>query len=221
VHNDILKTILEKGYSEVRVFCLMNELQGNFLDDLKHMELDFYENDLRYYSDFVRLVLLYKYGGIWFDLDIFFLQCIDPILFEFNNEIILYEWEDQNYPNNALFISLVPQDEKLAAIICHLAYQKWGWGFQNFIKKVKTNTVTYSLPFDVLVLPCEWFDPGWVNNPWGITCDDFFLENSLYLDKESFFPGCVCFHWHNKWNDVIHKTSIFRQILHFIDDTKN
>jgi len=40
-----------------------------------------------YDSDIVRYILLYKYGGFWFDLDILFSRHIDPMLASFGNHI--------------------------------------------------------------------------------------------------------------------------------------
>ena len=64
-------------------------------------------------ADFYRLVLLYNYGGCWFDLDCFFLRSFDPLFINYEKEVCLYQWEKQNYPNNAIIISLEPKCIKM------------------------------------------------------------------------------------------------------------
>ena len=85
---------------------------------------------MSFYSDVVRYLLLYNYGGIWFDLDCFFLRNFDPLFYNFKNEICVYQWENQYYPNGAIFISLQPKCEKMKKIIDFIINRGWGWGFQ-------------------------------------------------------------------------------------------
>ena len=64
--NDINKEI--SNYCEIKEFSLKTEKENtNFI------ETDFYyKKALSLYSDVVRYLLLYNYGGCWFDLDCFF-----------------------------------------------------------------------------------------------------------------------------------------------------
>ena len=84
-----------------------------------------YKNEISYgfkdriteYADFIRLLLLYNYGGCWFDLDCFFLKSFNPIFSSYQDEICVYQWEKCNYPNNAITISLHKYSSKLKVII--------------------------------------------------------------------------------------------------------
>ena len=56
-----------KKYAEIKNFSLENEF-----NNLDFIIGKYNSNYICYYSDFVRLLLLYNYGGLWFDLDCFF-----------------------------------------------------------------------------------------------------------------------------------------------------
>ena len=197
--NDTILDQIQK-YATVKHFDYDYEIKNTIFLNLPLDEKNVF---LPYYADKIRCLLLYKYGRIWFDLDVLFLRPIDPILLEYPHEMIVYEWEEQPYPNNAIFISLQPENPKLLHVIEYIVKQNRGWGFH---KKI-----TFDLPLDFLVLPCEWFDPGWVENPL-TNFDDIFLPTIKTWNHNNFFPNSFCFHWHNKWNDTIDKTSIFSQL---------
>jgi|688.fasta_scaffold245462_3 hypothetical protein len=150
-------------YAEIRHFSLRNEI----LDTKFITRKFYYKKELSFYSDLVRSLLLYNYGGIWFDLDCFFLRSFSPIFNNFENEICVYQWENQNYPNNAIYMSLIPKSEKMKQNIQFIIKCRRGWGFQEA-------TLTYDLPLDILVLPCSWFDAEWIKNPFNIGTDKFF-----------------------------------------------
>ena len=99
-------------YAEIRYFSL-NQEKGN----TNFIKNDFYyKKELSYYSDVVRYLLLYNYGGVWFDLDCFILRNFDPLFCNFENEICVYQWENQFYPNGAIYICLEPKSEKMKKI---------------------------------------------------------------------------------------------------------
>ena len=129
--------------------------------------------------------MLYHYGGVWFDLDCFILRNFDPIFLNFENEICLYQWENQNYPNNAIYICLEPKSEKMKKNIVFIAKRNRGWGFQQAM-------LTYDLPLDMIVLPCSWFDPNFIINPFNIK-DTFFENTDKQYNFDNFFkkPSCL------------------------------
>jgi hypothetical protein len=199
-------TEIEK-YAEIRYFSLSDEKTNtNFIENYN---CNF--NGITYYSDFIRTLLLYNYGGVWFDLDCFILRNFDPIFFNFENEICVYQWENQNYPNNAIYISLEPKTEKMKKNIEFIINCNKGWGFQQAY-------LTYDLPLDMLVLPCSWFDADWIQNPYNIGFSKFFKNTDKQYNFDNFFKGSFCYHWHNKWNDKIHNNSIILQLVKIIQN---
>ena len=187
-------------YACIKTFNLDEEQKRTFLEH-KHYN---YNRALSYYSDVVRYVLLYKYGGCWIDLDVLCLKSFDELFINFEQEIMVYQWEEQNYPNGAIYISLLPRSLKMKAIIEFIISRNRGWGFQEA-------DLTYDLPLDMLVLPCSWFDGAWIKNPYNLTFDIFQNTDKIYT-FDNFFPGAFAFHWHNKWNVEIGETSIMRQL---------
>jgi hypothetical protein len=100
-------TEIEK-YAEIKYFSMSDEITKlSFIKNYRYNT-----NNITFYSDFIRSLLLYNYGGVWFDLDCFMLKSFDPIFYNFENEVCLYQWENQLYPNNAIYISLEPQSKK-------------------------------------------------------------------------------------------------------------
>ena len=197
-------TEIEK-YAEIRYFSFRDEINNtNFI------QYNFYYNKtLSFYSDVVRYLLLYNYGGVWFDLDCFILRSFDPIFFQFENEICVYQWENQNYPNGAIFISLQPKCDKMKKNIEFIITRNRGWGFQEA-------NLNYNLELDMLVLPCSWFNADWITNPYHIGTENFFKNTDKIYDFDTFFKGSFCYHWHNKWDKKIEDNSIIIQLVKII-----
>ena len=190
-----------RKYAELRPFDKIKEQAGTPLEGEKF----FCNPRPSFYSDVVRYTLLHKYGGVWFDLDIFFTRSLDPLLVKYKEDIVVYEWEEQKYPNGALFMCLESRSAKLTAAIEFIKTRNRGWGFQEA-------DLTYDLPLEFTVLPCGWFDPMWLANERGLHFNDFF---SVYLSKhtmESLFPGAFCIHWHNQFGKEPHAMSPYAQL---------
>jgi len=198
IPNNINEEIIK--YCEIKQFLPENEKE-EFLRDYNYNS-----RSITFYSDFIRVLLLYKYGGCWFDLDCFFLRCFDPIFKNFRDEVCLYQWENQNYPNNAIFISLQPKSDKMKNNIEFIINRNMGWGFQQA-------KLTYNLPLDMLVLPCSWFDSDFITNPYNIGTINFFKHTDKEYDFGNFYEGAFCYHWHNKWNMKIEENSIINQLV--------
>lgn len=199
--NNINKEISK--YCEIKHFSPKNErldFNNNYY---------YYTNAITFYSDFVRSVLLYKYGGCWFDLDCFFLRSFDPVFKNYENEVCVYQWEHQNYPNNAIFISLEPKSDKMKNNINFIINRNRGWGFQQAM-------LTYDLPLDMLVLPCSWFNSDFIHNSYNIGTKNFFKKAQKEYNFDNFFEGAFCYHWHNKWNVEVEDGSIIKQLVQII-----
>lgn len=194
-----------KKYAEIRHFSYISEMNEARIFHFDNL----YFPSLAFYSDLIRNVLLYNYGGIWFDLDCLFLRNFDPIFCNFENEICLYQWETQNYPNNAIYMSLEAKSEKMKKNIEYILNLNKGFGFQQA-------NLTYDTPLDILVLPCSWFDPNWISNPFNI--NSIFEHTNKDYNFDNFFKGSFCFHWHNRWDHQIQEKSIIMQLIKIIKD---
>lgn len=193
-------------YAEFRDFSFKEEKSNTgFVKD------DVYYNTsvLTLYSDLVRSLLLYNYGGVWLDLDCFVLRSFDPLFCQFENEVCLYQWENQNYPINAVYMSLEPKSEKMKNNMTFIINRNLGWGCQEA-------RLTYDLPLDYLILPCSWFDADFLVTPDNSSTDDFFRKTERIFNFDNFFRGSFCYHWHNQWDKEIENNSIMKQLVRII-----
>lgn len=202
----IENTTINEWYNKIEEFAEIRIYQIADLHQYLSSPFDtyVYEPDwLPYRANYIRCVLLYIFGGIWFDLDILFTRSFDPIFVNYGNEICLYRWEKESYPNNAIFISLKPFDVRLLNAMKFIYERDKEWGFQQA-------QLTFDLDIDFLILPCAWFDPSWFND----LKDNIFVEiNDENYDPDQFYHGMFCFHWHNKWSHVIEQNCIMRKII--------
>jgi len=194
-------------YAEIRYFSFKEEKANTgFVKD------DVYYNTsvITLYSDLVRSLLLYNYGGVWLDLDCFVLRSFDPLFCRFENEICLYNWEYQNFPNNAVYMSLTPKSEKMKNNMMFLIDRRRGWGCYEA-------GLTFDLPLDYLILPCSWFDADFIETPYrSITRTYFFTKTEHVFNFDNFYKGSFCYHWHNQWNKEIEHNSIMNQLVRII-----
>jgi hypothetical protein len=190
-----------QNYAEIKFFFQEFEKSKIGLDDYNPFFI--YKP---YYSDFVRSLLLYNYGGCWFDLDCFFLRSFDPLFYHYDKEICLYTWGNINIPNNAIYISLIPKSVKMGRNMEFIINYNKGWGF-------KQANLTFDLNIDMLILPCSWFDPLFIRE-----CPDIFEHTDNKYNFDNFFNGCFCYHWHNQWDRKIEENSIISQLIKIIDN---
>lgn len=206
IENKILCEI--EKYAEIRIFDLEKEITDLFdtytENDIKQKLINL--SYLPLYADLIRLILLYKYGGVWFDLDCFFLRDFSPLFSLFENDIIGYRWEEEKYANNAILISVNVKSSKILKLI-------------QFLSKTETFSFQNNLFFhddvDMIVLPCEYFDPFWKLK--GQNKKDFFTKTDKHIDLQTFFPTSFCYHWHNMWSIPIDDSSPFSQLCKEID----
>ena len=185
----------------VRLWIISKEIKGTIFED---MEWFFTPQKSRLFaSDDFRILALYKYGGIYFDLDTFFLRDLGPLLkYEF-----IPCWGKVNNANNAL-MHFKKKSKNMKYIISKFkkteSSQPWilfNYGDQNLK--------------NITLIPNYAFDPAWQcsNNPLNDT-KGFFKEFNLNFPKNSkinsikdFFPNSYAYHWHNLWSSNIYKNS--------------
>jgi hypothetical protein len=206
-------TIQEKSemFDSLSTFCEIRWFNFEFELSTTDIPSSIMIGDMVYpiYSDRIRYLLLYKYGGMWFDLDIFYLKSFDPIFNSFKENILAYRWGESNHPNNAFLMNLKKFNPAMKRFIEFMIEQNKGFGFQQ-------SQLTFDKQVDLTVLPCSWFDGGW--------CSDFpeFTEISNktffhYTEKDvkldTFAKGAFCYHWHNLWDYPIQEGSYFDRLV--------
>jgi hypothetical protein len=211
IKNDSILKQIEK-YAEVKVFNEEEEKKGTYLEGENIRYHPNKQNPIPEYVDFYRLLLLYKYGGCWVDIDILFLKPFDSLFVNFKDEICHYSWEDQNYPNNAVILCLKPKNERMRENINFIRRRNKGWGFQ------KAN-LTYDLTLNISVLHHKYFDAAWdyKNDPKGLMFDMFFKNTNDTINFNNFYSKSFCYHWHNRFNVNIEENSPCRQLMTELD----
>lgn len=176
---------------------------------------------VKYRSDLARIMFLYHYGGIYYDLDLILLKDLSPLLhLEF-----CYQWSNiLNRGNNALLCI------KEKSNSCIEIFQKYIY----FIDKQKKS---FCLDFNrvifdnsnLLQLPCSIFDPIWIlidtksKSKYSDldNFDNFFKKtNETIKNISDCFNGLIfCYHWHSRTNYEIEKDSYFDKIEKIIDNS--
>ena len=202
-----------KKFAEIKEFEFESEVRNTVFENEKKFKV---QKKVTHQANLIRSILLYNYGGCWFDLDIFFLRSFEPLFNDFEKEICLYQWENKNYPNNAIYISLEPKSENFKQNVEYIINLQKGWGFQQA-------NLTFDMPLKLLILPCSWFDPDWIKPESEKKWDSFFKNTHSIINQNNFHPGSFTYHWHNRWNYKPKKNSpimqLYRQMRKEYKDT--
>lgn len=157
------------------------------------------KDNLAYRADGFRLLALYKYGGLYFDLDICFLENILCIC---GKQDWCYGWEKQAYANNALLYFPKDGEQRLIQYLFFKAQRKapMPWAILNYKDQRLRNLIVY---------PYQIFDPAWLNRNNEATDESFdrFFQQDGFL--EEFYPGAFAYHWHNRWEMAVENGSNF------------
>ena len=140
-------------------------------------------------SDYARHIILYRHGGIYFDLDTLWLK---PLTLP--GEWV-YQWSNSTCANSA-----VMRLEKGSKTARRLFTR--GTRISSFypldlyrLDELRKRGIS------ITVHPCKWFDPMWEAADAGLASfDDFFIIDG---DTEQFYPDSYCYHWHNQWEREI------------------
>tara|TARA_Y100000592_G_scaffold99967_1_gene177997 strand:- start:4482 stop:5381 length:900 start_codon:yes stop_codon:yes gene_type:complete len=210
-------------YAEVRQFIYEKEVVSCVGEKYAEKSLGIEEDeeettayDLRERANLIRLALLYKYGGVWLDADVYCTRNFSPLFANYGDRLCMYQAGKNrfgvktNYPNNAVIISLTPYSKEM---IDSLEYLRRAGGFSSM------RNTTYESELSWKILPCSWFDPTWVANHKRIRMKGgFFNPRWRDFNFGNFFPGCFAFHWHNQWDQPLGKDCIARQLDNIIND---
>lgn len=192
--NRYLKELLP--FIKVKCYNPRKELQG-----VRHFQTNIFTSkfNLAYRADGFRLLVLYKYGGLYFDMDVCFL---DDILQVCGNGEWCYAWEKQAYANNALLYFHKGKESELMTYLFRKAQRKapMPWAILHYTDKKLKNLTVY---------PYQLFDPAWLDEKGEATdkyFDSFFepVEESderfrKITSYKDFYPGALAYHWHNRW----------------------
>jgi len=161
-----------------------------------------------FHSDWARLIVLYKYGGLYFDMDILFLRDVLPLVEEYGD--FAYPWITRNGKINNAFLAFRKQDEAITDIITRAAAENRATGLHGF-----TGFLVRSKPPTLNLIPYKLIDFCWIERR---LCPHFDFRwffkvlpkniNEERVAQEGLSTSYV-YHWHNCWNEPIQDNSTF------------
>ena len=200
-NNELIKPYLD--YVTLKVFDPIEESKGTpFEDDISQ----YFIQDTKYYlkSDFLRLLVLYKYGGIWFDMDVVLLRDFKPIL----DQEYMYQW------GRSLDFSGIGSDiyrrGTCGTVLSLKKKSDLSYKMLTQIKKmpILPNTAIWGKDLFSLVyreMPFTVFPVSFFNIEWELDLVDpettekigDGFEINIDENNEFLFLDCFAWHWHN------------------------
>jgi hypothetical protein len=159
-------------------------------------------------SDVFRTLVLARYGGVYFDLDVLFLKDVRPL----TGVEFFYAWSNQPYGNSAL-AHYHQGSRNVRALL------RRGASLGTFFPRQLSRYDQLSPVVDELyVLPSFAVDPTWIAHDTGRPINDYcnrfddFFQRDVPMTMRDFFPGSYSYHWHNHWDVPLLPGSIAGQL---------
>jgi hypothetical protein len=192
---------------ELRIWDPVKEAEGTSLEGLRLLTKDDEHHWLG--GDLFRLLVLYKYGGVYVDQDVVFIRDFAPLL----DQEFMYQWgtetptSPQNAKINGAVMRMFKQSKLATDLITTLpkmpaGFDSTDWSATLYGEVRKTNK-------NWTVFPCAFFNPEWqlfINM--GESAHPFRNGSDSKLD----FDGTFSWHWHNKWDAPIEEGSKFQRL---------
>lgn len=193
---------------KIKKYIPNNEAQNTPFINYIHLNQNY---SLKFRSDIARILFLYNYGGVYFDLDMILLKDLLPLLgIEF-----CYSWSNLKKGNNGL-LRLKKGNGKLMDKYLN-TISPFNLHNQSFFLGYNHRYI-FTEDIDIMCFPCVMFDPVWVLMDTKTTSnysklnhlDGFFKYTNEKI--EDFFDGEIyAYHWHSRNNQIIEKASYFEK----------
>jgi hypothetical protein len=173
-------------------------------------------DDYRCYlgGDLFRLLCLYKYGGVYIDMDVVLLRDFLPILpYEF-----MYQWGSSGTTDSEILrqngaVMRLKANSQLSTDLLEEVKNTLAqpnttcWGTDLYHKVWKKNK-------NWLTLPCAWF-----NTEWGMRRNiQPFKKNFEGNESSELFDGAFSWHWHNRWDEPIENGCKFEILENIVEE---
>lgn len=191
-------------------------------------------------ADHVRLLLLWRYGGVWLDVDAVPLRDFAPLLDATRGRPFAYRWSNQPMLNNAVLYSPRPEHPALRAL-----FRCWRrGGVPTFAPATlhRCCKLASRCATSLLVLPSAAFDPAWLAHDrrdapgaellWRGRPESLYYQRNIskwsagfavaatatsdaHMSLGSLWPGAFAFHMHLRASNMrkVHTRSIFAALL--------
>jgi hypothetical protein len=170
------------------------------------------------FSDLVRFIALYFFGGIYVDVDTVFLMDMKA----FHGKSFAYKWDFNVHWYNTAIMGLPIKSDLVNKIISHFGGCNPGVFYPSIIDQALT--CESGICKELIMMPTALFNPSSSspsNFQWYQTLEkksllhasaDFFFTKEHFWGLEHFYPGSYTFHWHNRWDMQIHPQSFFADL---------
>jgi hypothetical protein len=191
---------------KIKKYIPNNEANDSPFENKKFLN---YKNNLKFRSDIARLLFLYNYGGLYYDLDMILLKDLKPLL----NLEFCYRWSNLDYGNNGILRIRKQSNLSIQLIKKYINTLK----IKNF--NINFNKLIFSKEIDIMCFPCVMFDPAWIltdtkiKSKYSKLCnfDNFFKKTNEDINT-FFYNQIFAYHWHSRANYIIEKNSYFEKL---------
>ena len=159
-----IKLIPNHDNIKIKIYNPNIESKNTPFQNKKFLTFNLY---IKFRSDIARLLFLYNYGGLYFDLDMILLKDLDYLL----NIEFCYTWSNiKNRGNNGI-LRLFKNSKNCIAIMNQY--------YENIPKRIGTNKEIFikDCNYDIYCLPCVLFDPVWILHDTNINSNYSKLNN--------------------------------------------
>jgi hypothetical protein len=213
--NPYVKPLLP--FIELKIWNLEEEVKNTPLEHSKVIK-GVVDDPLCYLGgDLFRLLCLYKYGGVYIDMDVVVLRDFLPILpYEF-----MYQWGSSGtvptggepiLKQNGAIMRLKADSILAKDLLKELELTPakpnttcWGTELYHKVWNKNKNWITF---------PCAWF-----NTEWGMSRTiQPFKKNFEGNESSELFDGAFTWHWHNKWDEPIQDGCKFQILENLVEE---
>jgi SAM-dependent methyltransferase len=185
-------------------FCIYDPIKEAVGTPLEGSRLVTRDDDNNWLGgDLFRLLILYKYGGVYVDCDMVLLRDLAPLL----EQEFMYQWGTETDKINGAIMRMFAGSQLAADCLTMLPKMPagfnstdWGSTLYGEVRKFNKNWT---------VFPCAFFNTEWqlfINM--GESAHPFKNRS----DSNKMFPGAFAWHWHNKWDAEIEEGSKFTRL---------
>tara|TARA_R110002020_G_scaffold81401_6_gene202300 strand:- start:65 stop:970 length:906 start_codon:yes stop_codon:yes gene_type:complete len=187
-----------KKYLDLRVWDAKKEAENTPLEGKSH--LDAVDGKYWLQSDLLRILVLYKYGGVWVDTDVIFLKDWKQIL----DQEYMYQWGSEiNYKEGgacATVLSGFKESEFMTHLINGVVDSAiipgtTVWGKDMFAK------IWNKWP-NFTIFPSTFFNTEWLVSKTDAPLRESLLDgfHKINISKDYLFLDAFGWHWHNSSN---------------------
>jgi len=177
---------------EFHVFDVMKECEDNILNLYPFkLQIKNHVANPEFESDFFRLLMLHKYGGVYLDFDVLLLRDFSPL----SNYEYCYQWGAEMNMINGAVMSL----HKKSAITRDICIELINSPFRPFKGSLQyANDLYVKIKLkhpELVIFPSTFFNTQWL---YGRDIDGNFLNtNPFSKDSDKYlYEGCFAWHYH-------------------------